>query len=61
MLQRMADPRTYTFTLTVTVEADQPGYEDPEWIADAAWGALSNEYGYRCVYGDITIDEPEPR
>ena len=60
MLLSMIGPRTYSFLLTVTVEADQPGYEDPEWIADAAQGALANEYGYRCVYGAIgRVDPPE--
>lgn len=36
------------------MEPDQEGYDDPEWIADAAWGALANEYGYECTFGDIT-------
>jgi hypothetical protein len=36
--------RTYRFTLTVNVEAGHRAYGDPEWIADAAWRALSNEY-----------------
>jgi hypothetical protein len=55
--------RTYRFTLTVTVEPDHEAYDDPEWIADAAWGSLSNEYGFRCVYGDIELvedDAPPP-
>jgi hypothetical protein len=60
MLLPMTGPRTYTFSLTVTVESYQPGYEDAEWIADAAWGALSNGYGYRCVYGEpVLLDPPE--
>lgn len=50
----MDRPRIYRFSVTVTVEPGQEGYDDPEWIADAAWGSLSNEYGYRCTYGDIT-------
>ncbi len=49
--------RMYRFTLTVEVEADHEAYDDPEWIADAAWGSLSNEYGFRCVYGDIELVE----
>lgn len=36
------------------MEPDQEGYDDPEWIADAAWGSLANEYGYECKFGDIT-------
>ncbi len=51
---RMDDRRTYRFSITVTVEPDQDGYDDPEWIADAAWGSLTNEYGYECTFGDIT-------
>lgn len=50
--------RTYRFTLTVNVEAGHHGYDDPEWIADAAWGALSNEYDLRATYSDIERIEP---
>ena len=46
--------RIYRFSITVTVGPDQPGYEDPEWFADAAWGALTNIYGCECIYGEIT-------
>lgn len=49
----MAITRTYRFSITLTVDPAQDGYDDPEWIADAAWGSLSNEYGLRCVYDDI--------
>lgn len=48
-----APPRTYRFTLSFEVEADHPAYDDPEWAADAAWGALTNEYGLHAVYMDI--------
>jgi hypothetical protein len=54
----MNGEQTYSFTITVTVEPDQAGYDDPEWIADAAWGALVNEYGYDCTYGDIVSADP---
>jgi hypothetical protein len=57
----MATTRTYRFSMTVTVEPDQEGFDDPEWIADAAWGSLTNEYGYECAFGDIIelpADEP---
>lgn len=54
MLSRMDGPRTYRFSITVTVEPDQEGYDDPEWIADAAWGSLANEDGYECTFGDVT-------
>ncbi len=47
------NPRRYRFTITVEVEPDHPAHDDPEWAADAAWGALTNEYGLRAVYSDI--------
>jgi hypothetical protein len=50
----MDGTRTYRFSITVTAEPDQKGYDDPEWIADAAWGTLTNEYGYECTFGDIS-------
>ena len=30
--------RAYRFALTVTVEDEHEAYDDPEWIADPAWG-----------------------
>lgn len=49
---------TYRFQLTVTVDEDHEAYDDPEWFADAAWGAMTNLSGVRCVYTDIeTLDE----
>lgn len=57
----MVITRTYRFSITVTVDPAEDGYGDPEWIADAAWGSLSNEYGLRCLYGDIVdITESDP-
>jgi hypothetical protein len=53
MLSTMTAARAFRFTITVVVDSDQEGYDDPEWIADAAWGALSNEYGYKCSFGRI--------
>lgn len=55
MLRRMADdaPRTYRFAITVTVARDDAARDDPEWVADAAAGALSNVYGYECFFEDI--------
>ncbi len=50
--------RTFQFTITAEVEPGHAAYNDPEWIADAAWGALTNEYGLRCTYGEITQLEP---
>lgn len=50
--------RTYSFRITVAVEPDGPAYDDPEWVADAATGVLSNVYGYECVYDEVAeVDE----
>lgn len=46
-------PRTLRFSITVTVEADDRAYDDPEWVADAAPGALASVYGYDCFVDDI--------
>ena len=53
-----ADTRTYRFTIFVNVEPGHPAFEDPEWAADAAWGALTNEYDLRAVYTEIEVVEP---
>ena len=45
--------RSYQFTITFDVEADHPAYEDPEWAADAASGALTNEYGLMTIHTDL--------
>jgi hypothetical protein len=52
-------PRTYSFSIAVTVDADDPAYDDPEWVADAAAGALTNVYGYDCLFDDI-VDRIAP-
>lgn len=50
--------RTYRFVITVEVERGHPAYDDPEWAADAAHGALTNDYSLRTMYSDITeIDD----
>jgi hypothetical protein len=46
--------RTYRFVVTVQVEPGHPAYDDPEWAADAAHGALTNEYGMTAIYTDIS-------
>ncbi len=46
--------RTYRFVITFEVEPDHPAYDDPEWAADAAHGALVNEYSLDATYGEIT-------
>lgn len=48
-----SNTRTYRFVVTVEVDHDHPAYDDPEWAADAAHGALTNEYGLRATYTDI--------
>lgn len=45
--------RTYRFVVTFEVEPGHPAYGDPEWAADAAHGALTNEYDLRATYTDI--------
>lgn len=45
--------RTYRFSITVTVEADDPAFDDPEWFADAATGVHTNVYGYECFFDEI--------
>lgn len=44
--------RVYRFAMTVEVDPDHNAYEDPEWVADAAWGTLSNTYGLLSIYHD---------
>lgn len=46
--------RTVRFVLTVEVEPEHPANSDPEWVADAAWGALTNMYGLQAIYTDVT-------
>ncbi|MEX1092379.1 MAG: hypothetical protein WEF28_04405 [Acidimicrobiia bacterium] len=46
--------RTYRFVITVEVDLGHPAYDDPEWAADAAHGALTNEYGLRATYAHIS-------
>lgn len=50
-------PRTFRFTMTVTVEDDHEAFDDPEWVPDAAWGSIANEYGLECIYADIEVIE----
>lgn len=54
------DTRSYRFMLTVNVGPGHSAYDDPEWAADAAWGALTNGYGLRSIYTDIDEVEPQP-
>ena len=52
--------RSYRFVITIDVEPGHPAYDDPEWAADAAHGALTNEYGLRTTYSAITESTPDP-
>jgi len=45
--------RRYQFVVTVSADEDQEGYDDPEWVADAAVGVLANIYGYECFFDEI--------
>lgn len=54
----MARTRTFRFVMTVEVEPAHLAFDDPEWAADAAHGALTNEYGLRAIYTDITEVTP---
>ncbi len=44
--------RSYRFAITFQVDPEQAAFDDPEWAADAAHGALTNEYGVETVYSD---------
>jgi hypothetical protein len=43
--------QSYRFSITFDVDAEHLAYDDPEWVADAAHGALTYEYGIETVYG----------
>ncbi len=51
--------RAYRFVVEFMVEPDHPPYNDPEWAADAAWGALTNMYGL--LSSCTSIEEIDPR
>lgn len=51
------ETRSYRFTITLNVEPGHPAYDDPEWAADAARGALADDYGLRSIYSDIEAVE----
>jgi hypothetical protein len=44
--------RSYSFSITFDVDADHVAYDDPEWAADAAHGALTYECGIEAVYSN---------
>ncbi len=45
--------RTHAVLFTFEVGPADPEFDDPEWIADVAHGALGNKYGIRCTYDEI--------
>lgn len=47
--------RLYRFSITFDVDAEHVAYDDPEWAADAAHGALTYEYGIEAVYASPQI------
>lgn len=51
------ETRSYRFTITFDIEPGHPAYDDPEWAADAARGALADEYSLRAIYTDIEAVE----
>lgn len=42
--------RSYRFSVTFEVDPEHVAYDDPEWAADAAHGALTNQYGIEATY-----------
>lgn len=48
----------FRFVMTVEVEPDHRAYDDPEWVADAGWGALTNGYGLVSKYSEIEEVDP---
>ena len=55
------ETRTFRFSITFNVEPAHPAYDDPEWAAGAAWGALTNMYSLRAFYAvpeEIEYDGP---
>lgn len=43
--------QSYRFSIAFDVDPEHVAYDDPEWAADAAHGALTYEYGIETVYG----------
>lgn len=49
------EERTYRFAVTFHADTDQVAFDDPEWAADAAHGAPTNDYGIETVYTDLRL------
>lgn len=52
------ETRAYRFVVEFMVEPEHPAYDDPEWAADAVWGALTNMYGL--LSSCTSIEEIDP-
>ncbi len=50
-----AGARSYRFLITFEADDEHAAFDDPEWAADAAHGALTNEYGVGAVYTDVRL------
>ena len=48
-----AGERTYRFVITFEVDDGHVALNDPEWAADTAHGALTNEYGLAATYNEV--------
>jgi hypothetical protein len=50
-----AGERAYRFLITFEVDDNHVAFDDPEWAADAARGALANEYGLTAIYTEVGL------
>lgn len=50
-----AGERTFRFVITFEVDDGHVAFDDPEWAADAAHDALTNEYGVGALYTDVRL------
>lgn len=57
----MSTTRLYRFTMTVEVEPDQDGYDDPGGSPMRPGAPSRKQYGYECTFSDIVeLPGPEP-
>ncbi|MCB0994629.1 MAG: hypothetical protein KDB21_06045 [Acidimicrobiales bacterium] len=50
-----AGERTYRFLITFEADDEHAAFDDPEWAADAAHGALTNEFGLAATYTEVGL------
>jgi hypothetical protein len=48
-------PRVIAIVEWPSRSCDHVPFDDPEWAADAAHGALTNEYGIETVYTELQL------